>query len=173
MIKKKNRLLVCFSFMLKTLLLICYYVLGDLMLITEKGCSFFPCPTKKKNNLLGESVIGFPKDYTVVDLETTGLNPTTDLIIEFAAVRVRNGEVVDTFQSLCDPGFPIPPAIEAITGITSEMVRFSPNPRSVLPDFLGFVDDDFVTGHNVLFDVRFIAASNGDFKNRYKAGNIQ
>lgn len=137
------------------------------MLITEKGCSFFPCPTKKKNSLLGESVIGFPKNYTVVDLETTGLNPSTDLIIEFAAVRVRNGEVVDTFQSLCDPGFPIPPAIEAITGITSEMVRFSPNPRSVLPDFLGFVDDDFVIGHNVLFDVRFIAASNGDFKNTY------
>ena len=137
------------------------------MLIHEKGYSFFHCPSKKKNPLLGESVMGFPADYTVLDLETTGLNPSTDLIIEFAAVKVRNREIVDTFQSLCDPGFPIPPAIEAITGITTEMVRFAPNPRSVLPDFLDFVGDDFIVGHNVLFDVRFIAATNGEFKNSY------
>jgi DNA polymerase-3 subunit epsilon len=137
------------------------------MLINEKGCLLFSCPNKKKNPLLGDSVIGFPADYTVLDLETTGLNPASDLIIEFAAVKVRGNKVVDTFQSLCDPGFPIPPQIEAITGITSEMVRFAPNPRSVLPDFLNFVGDDFVVGHNVLFDVRFIAASNGDFKNTY------
>ena len=137
------------------------------MLICEKGCSVFSCTTKNKNPLLGDAVIGFPADYTVLDLETTGLNPTSDLIIEFAAVKVRGNKVVDTFQSLCDPGFPIPPQIEMITGITSEMVRFAPNPRSVLPDFLDFVGADFVIGHNVLFDVRFIAASNGEFKNTY------
>lgn len=137
------------------------------MLRKEGGCIVFPCPSKKKSTLLGDSVIGFPQNYTVLDLETTGLNPSTDLIIEFAAVKVRDGKITDTFQSLCDPGFPIPPVIEAITGITSEMVRFSPNPRSVLPDFLDFVGDDFVIGHNILFDVRFIAASNGDFKNTY------
>lgn len=137
------------------------------MLISEKGCPLFYCSSKKKNPLLGDAVVGFPDDYTVLDLETTGLNPSTDLIIEFAAVRVRDGKAVDTFQSLCDPGFPIPPQIEMITGITNEMVRFAPNPRSVLPDFLEFVGDDFVVGHNVLFDVRFIAASNGDFKNTY------
>lgn len=137
------------------------------MLISKKGCPLFYCSSKNKNPLLGDAVIGFPEDYTVLDLETTGLNPTSDLIIEFAAVRVRGGNAVDTFQSLCDPGFPIPPQIEMITGITSEMVRSAPNPRSILPDFLDFVGDDFVVGHNVLFDVRFIAASNGDFKNTY------
>ena len=137
------------------------------MLITEKGYPFFHCITKKKNDLLGKCVIGFPKDYTVLDLETTGLNPSTDLIIEFAAVKVKNGKIIDTFQSLCDPGFPIPAQIEAITGITNEMVRFAPNPRKVLPDFIDFVGDDLVVGHNVLFDVRFIAASNGEFKNTY------
>jgi DNA polymerase-3 subunit epsilon len=47
------------------------------------------------------------------------------------------------------------------------MVRFSPNPRSVLPDFLDFIGDDFIMGHNVLFDVRFIAASAGAFVNPY------
>jgi DNA polymerase III epsilon subunit-like protein len=60
-----------------------------------------------------------------------------------------------------------PPAIEAITGITTEMVRFAPNPRSVLPDFLDFVGDDFVVGHNVNFDVRFVAASADFFRNDY------
>lgn len=137
------------------------------MLQIENGVAIFPCPTKKQNPILGCSCIGFPDDYVVLDLETTGLNPATDLIIEFAAVKVRGGKVVDTFQSLCDPGFPIPPQIEMITGITTEMVRFAPNPRSVLPDFLDFVGDDFVIGHNVLFDVRFIAASAGNFKNTY------
>lgn len=137
------------------------------MLITEKGCPLFYCTSKNKSPLVGDAVIGFPSDYTVLDLETTGLNPASDLIIEFAAVKVRQGKVVDTFQSLCDPGFPIPLQIEMITGITTEMVRFAPNPRKVLPDFLDFVGDDFIVGHNVLFDVRFIAASNGDFKNTY------
>lgn len=137
------------------------------MLKTENGCRIFLCPSKKKNPLLGDSVIGFPADYTVLDLETTGLNPSTDLIIEFAAVKIRDNKIVDKFQSLCDPGFPIPPQIEAITGITSEMVRFSPNPRKVLPDFLDFVGEDIVIGHNILFDARFIAASNGEFKNTY------
>lgn len=137
------------------------------MLILDKGCPLFPCPSKKKNPLLGDAVIGFPSSYTVLDLETTGLNPSTDLIIEFAAIKMIDGKVADTFQSLCDPGFPIPPQIEMITGITSEMVRSAPNPRSVLPDFLDFIGDDFIVGHNVLFDVRFIAASNGEFKNTY------
>ncbi len=131
------------------------------------GVLVYPAPTKKKPTLWSEGCIGFPDDYTVIDLETTGLNPKTDLIIEFAAVKVRGGKVVDTFQSLCDPGFPIPPMIEAITGITTDMVRESPNPRSVLPDFLNFIGNDFVVGHNVLFDVRFVSACNDGFFNTY------
>ncbi len=137
------------------------------MIATHNGVTVFPCPAKKKNPLVGDAFIGFPESYTVIDLETTGLNPSTDLIIEFAAVRIENGKVKSTFQQLCDPGFPIPAQIEMITGITSEMVRFSPNPRSVLPDFLDFCGDDFIVGHNVLFDVRFIAVANGGFRNPY------
>ncbi len=137
------------------------------MLKEINGVLVCPAPTKKKPTLWGDGCIGFPEDYTVIDLETTGLNPKTDLIIEFAAVKVRGGEVVDTFQSLCDPGFPIPPMIEAITGITSEMVRECPNPRSVLPDFIEFTGEDFVIGHNVLFDVRFVGTCNDGFYNTY------
>ncbi len=140
---------------------------GDTMLQCENGITFFECKTKKTNPNLGKSIISFPLDYTVIDLETTGLNPENELIIEFAAVKVRNGKVCDTFQQLCDPGFPIPPVITDITGISDEMVRFCPNPRSVLPDYLDFIGDDFVVGHNVLFDVRFIARSAEIFRNNY------
>ena len=136
------------------------------MIFTRDDVPFFIKKVETTGNT-GRKIVAFPKDYTVIDLETTGLCAGRDLIIEFAAVRVRDFQVVDTFQSLCDPGFPIPPAIEAITGITTEMVRFAPNPRSVLPDFLDFVGDDFVVGHNVNFDVRFVAASADFFRNDY------
>ena len=137
------------------------------MLATYKNVLLHLSKSKQDNPCFGKSVLAFPEDYTVLDLETTGLDPRRELIIEYAAVKVRGGKVVDTFQSLCDPGFPIPPQIEMITGITTEMVRNSPNPRSVLPDFLEFIGDDFIMGHNVLFDVRFIAASAGEFVNPY------
>ena len=133
----------------------------------RNGLLVFNCKTKKQDPKLGSSIIAFPKDYTVIDLETTGLNPVQELIIEFAAIKVRDNKVVDTFQKLCDPGYPIQPVIESLTGITTEMVRNCPNPRSVLPDFLRFVGDDYVIGHNVLFDVRFIAQSADIFKNDY------
>ncbi len=140
---------------------------GEKMLQCENGIFFYECKTKKTNPNLGKGIISFPMDYTVIDLETTGLNPEHELIIEFAALKVRNGQVADTFQSLCDPGFPIPPVITGITGISDEMVRFCPNPRQVLPDFLDFIGDDFVVGHNVLFDVRFVAKSAEIFRNNY------
>lgn len=137
------------------------------MIFNKNGTAVFECKTKKPNPNMGKSIIAFPENYTVIDLETTGLNPEHDLIIEFAAVKVRNGKAVDTFQSLCDPGFPIPRVISDITGITTEMVKNYPNPRSVLPDFLDFTGDDFIVGHNVLFDVRFILKSADIFKNDY------
>lgn len=136
-------------------------------MIKEKDGLLYYIKKENQNEKYGDGVITFPDDYVVLDLETTGLCAGRDLIIEFAAVKVRNGEIIDTFQSLCDPGFPIPPTIEAITGITTEMVRNSPNPRSVLPDFLDFVGDGYIVGHNVLFDVRFISASADIFKNTY------
>ncbi len=137
------------------------------MLQCENGVYFFECKTKKSNPKLGKGIVSFPLDYTVIDLETTGLNPESELIIEFAAAKVRNGVIVDTFQQLCDPGFHIPEVITGITGISDDMVRFCPNPCSVLPDYLDFIGDDFVVGHNVLFDVRFILRGAGVFKNNY------
>ena len=153
--------------LLKTLIMVSFTIWGETMLQCENGVYFYECKTKKINPNIGKGIISFPSDYTVIDLETTGLNPDSELIIEFAAIKVRNGRVTDTFQQLCDPGFPISPVITDITGISNEMVRFCPNPRQVLPDFLDFIGDDFVVGHNVLFDVRFVVRSAEIFRNNY------
>lgn len=104
----------------------------------------------------GNSLLSFPNDFTVVDLETTGLDSTFDEIIEVGAIRVRNGNVTDTFNSLIKPEEEIDEFITEITGITNEMVADAPSISKVLPNFLSFVGDDIIVGHNVSFDVNFL-----------------
>lgn len=115
----------------------------------------------------GKSLVGFPHEYVLVDTETTGLSPGLDSIIEFGAVRYRNREVIDTFSTLVKPdsfysesgtyGIAyISPFISNLTHITNEMLNTAPSMSSVLPDFLSFVKDSIIVGHNVNFDVNFI-----------------
>ena len=106
--------------------------------------------------LKGESIIKSLNDYVAIDFETTGLDPNEDEIIEFAAVRVEGGNVVDTFTSLCNPRRQISEKITKITGITNEMLADAPDVASVLKEFLSFVGDSVVVGHNVSFDVNFV-----------------
>jgi DNA polymerase-3 subunit epsilon len=63
-----------------------------------------------------------PRTYVALDLETTGLNPDKDAIIEVGAVKFRDGEIVEEFTTLVNPGRPIPPEITMITGITDRDV---------------------------------------------------
>lgn len=96
-------------------------------------------------------------NYVVVDIETTGLNPYCDGITELAAVRVRNGEIIDRFQELVNPGMKIPAFIESKTHITNEMVASADSIKAVLPRFLSFVGDDIWLGYNIdKFDLEFI-----------------
>ena len=104
----------------------------------------------------GRSLVCLPKDYTVIDLETTGLSPRCDEIIELAAIRVRDGEVQDSYQQLVRPKERISDFISSITNITNEMVADAPRIEDVLSDYLGFIGSDVVVGHNVCFDVNFI-----------------
>lgn len=115
----------------------------------------------------GKSLVGFPDEYVVVDTETTGLSPGIDSIIEFGAVRYRNHEVIDTFSTLVKPdtyysewsdnGIQyISPFISNLTHITNEMLDTAPLMEDVLPEFLSFVKDSYIVGHNVNFDVNFI-----------------
>ncbi|NDJ79038.1 MAG: DEAD/DEAH box helicase [Chloroflexi bacterium] len=92
-----------------------------------------------------------------LDLETTGLNKDADAIIEIGAARFENGEVLDTFETLINPGRPIPERITAITGIRSEDVIDAPRIHEVLNDLRQFVGHHPVVGHRVDFDLGFLS----------------
>lgn len=80
----------------------------------------------------GNSLIALPNDYTVVDLETTGLSPSCDEIIECAALRVQGGQITAEFQSLIHPSFPVSGFITELTGITNEMLDGQPSIREAM-----------------------------------------
>ncbi len=95
-------------------------------------------------------------DYTVIDLETTGLDPSVNEIIQLSAVRVRENCVCDTFDSFVRPTNPIPPFITGLTGIGDKTVSEAPPIGKIIYDFLDFCDEDIIVGHNVSFDIGFI-----------------
>ena len=104
----------------------------------------------------GQSLLDFPKDYTVIDVETTGYDPRYDVMLEIAAVRMRNGEEVAHFETLIDPGEIIPDFIVELTGITNEELKGAPAEADIMPAFRDFVQDDILVGHSVSFDVNFL-----------------
>lgn len=104
----------------------------------------------------GKSLYTDISNYTVIDLETTGFVPEYCDIIEFGALRVRDGQVVAEFQQLCDPGYEIDDFITAKTGISTKMLAGMPAPDSVIDSFLDFIGDDVLVGHNVNYDINFL-----------------
>lgn len=97
--------------------------------------------------------------FCVLDLETTGVAPDTCEITEIGALRFVGGEEVGRFQTLVDPGVPIPPKVTVMTGITEAMVIDAPRIGEVLPAFLEFLSDAVIVGHNVRFDISFLNAA--------------
>jgi DNA polymerase-3 subunit epsilon len=97
--------------------------------------------------------------FVVVDLETTGGAPADAGITEIGAVRIRSGEVLGTFQTLVNPGMPIPPFVAALTGITDAAVAAAPPVAAALPAFLEFLGDAVVVAHNAPYDVGFLSAA--------------
>ncbi|MBI3451212.1 MAG: hypothetical protein HY049_20145 [Acidobacteria bacterium] len=89
----------------------------------------------------------------VFDTETTGLSAVNDRVLEIAAVSIERGEETGRFESLVDPGVPIPPQISAIHGITDEMVRGRPPFGDAARRFLEFTGDDILAAHNAPYDV--------------------
>lgn len=94
--------------------------------------------------------------YVALDLETTGLNPKLDRIIEVGAVRVEKGREKDTFQSLVNPFRRLDERVAALTGITQDMLEGAPAEEEVLPKLLSFIGGDILVGHRILFDFSFI-----------------
>lgn len=95
-------------------------------------------------------------DYVGVDLETTGLNPKLDKIIEIGAVKVKDGQIEGCFQTFVHPGRKIPLKVTELTGIKDEDVRHAPVIGDVLPLFLEFAGELPLVGHSVLFDYSFL-----------------
>ncbi len=98
--------------------------------------------------------------FVVVDLETTGGSPLSCAITEIGAVKVRGGVRLGEFQTLIDPGVPIPAFISVLTGISNAMVAGSPRLAAALPAFLEFAGTDSVlVAHNAPFDIGFLKAA--------------
>jgi DNA polymerase III subunit epsilon len=95
-------------------------------------------------------------ELVVFDLETTGLSAERDRICEIGAVRVRALEVVDSFQSLVNPGAPLPEPIARLTGLREQELRRAPPVAAVVRRFLAFTGDDLLVAHNARFDQRFL-----------------
>lgn len=105
----------------------------------------------------GKRLFTYVPDYVVFDLETTGVNCNTDRVIEISAVKVQGGVVVDEFSTLVNPGIHIPDEASSVNEIYDDMVADSPSFDQALKDFLEFVGDYVLVGHNIhRFDMNFI-----------------
>ena len=95
-------------------------------------------------------------NFVVIDLETTGLDPTVDQIIEIGAIRFKDGQEDETFNTLINPGIEIPDFITKLTGITNDDTRDAPTIDTQLDKLLSFLGDSILIGHQVNFDASFI-----------------
>ncbi len=94
----------------------------------------------------------------VLDFETTGLNPQADRIIEIGAVRLENGQIMDSFSTLVNPGVPLSADIIRITGIKDYMLQDQPDAGEALPKLMDFIGNRPLAAHNASFDMAFLSA---------------
>ncbi|WP_010630920.1 PolC-type DNA polymerase III [Sporolactobacillus vineae] len=96
--------------------------------------------------------------YVVYDTETTGLSAVYDTIIELAAVKIKDGKVIDKFDQFANPHHPLPRKITELTSITDEMLADAPDAGKVITDFREFTGDAILVAHNATFDMGFLNA---------------
>lgn len=96
--------------------------------------------------------------FIVFDVETTGLSAVYDTIIELAAVKIKDGEVIDKFESFANPHHPLSATTIELTGITDDMVQTAPEINDVLHDYHQWAGEDILVAHNASFDMGFLNA---------------
>ena len=94
--------------------------------------------------------------FCIIDLETTGLDLTKDVIINAAAVKIKSGRITKIFETYVKPPFSIPPESIQWHGITDDMLVDKPGIAEVLPEFLNFIGDSLITGHHINFDIKML-----------------
>lgn len=111
---------------------------------------------KKKSRNKGKNTLDFPGKFVVIDIETTGLDPQFDEIIEIGAIKIENGNLIDTFRSLIKPRNEIDEYITKLTGITNNMLENAPSIKDIIGEFYNFIENNIILGHNVNFDINFL-----------------
>src|SRR5690554_2343172 len=113
--------------------------------------------------------------YVVFDIETTGLSATSDLIIEIGAVKIKNTEVIDRYQTFVNPQVLLPEVIKDLTNITDDDLKDARLIDDVMPEFIDFIGNSILVAHNANFDINFIKekANNLGFEiNNYYADTL-
>lgn len=113
-------------------------------------------PYSNRRPQKGASLLEFPDSYVVLDIETTGLDPDYDDIIEISAVKYASDKEIDGFSTLIKPDFPVSEFITDLTGITNEMLADAPAISDIFPHLLRVLGNNVIVGHNVNFDINFL-----------------
>lgn len=95
-------------------------------------------------------------DYIALDVETTGLDPAKDKLLEIGAAKIQDGKICETYGTLIDTGMPVPFRIQQLTGITDRMRKNGKPAGTAIREFLSFCGELPVLGHNVQFDFGFL-----------------
>ena len=109
-----------------------------------------------KDIIVGSKGQSLNDSYVVFDLETTGLSPDKNKIIEIGAVKVVDGAITERFSTFVNPEVPIPYNIEQLTSIKDDMVLDAPRIEEILPEFMKFCEGTVMVAHNAEFDTGFI-----------------
>lgn len=113
-----------------------------------------PLPPRARSAPAGEI-----EHFVAIDLETTGLDPLGDRIIEIGATRFDRSGAIDHFTTLVDPGRPIPPVVQTLTGLTDADLAGAPTITRVGAELAAYAGRRTVVGQNISFDLSFLAAS--------------
>jgi DNA polymerase-3 subunit epsilon len=151
--------------------------------ILEEGDTFFQNIELEKELILENGLPLYFKDdevylkttktkikdqiFCVVDIETNAGNPKDGQLLEIAAIKYKNGQILETYQSLVSANY-IPRKVQEITGITLDILNNAPNQKDVLEEFKIFLEDDIFVAHNIKFDYKFL---NDSFK-KYHLGEL-